>query len=188
MERAELLTRFLLQRPTPAHRLTVAGLKPAAVLLPLVERADGLQLLLTRRSPHLRHHAGQISFPGGRQDPDDQDLIHTALRETQEELGIVPAQIEVLGTLAPLNTVSQYDVLPVLGLVAADYQLTLSRDEVDQAFEVPLNHLLDPRHHIALTIPRADHLHTIYWIPWQDHFIWGATASMIRQLSRQLSI
>lgn len=83
MERAELLTRFLLQRPTPAHRLTVAGLKPAAVLLPLVERADGLQLLLTRRSPHLRHHAGQISFPGGRQDPDDRDLIHTALRETQ---------------------------------------------------------------------------------------------------------
>ncbi len=87
--------------PRPAHRLTVAGLKPAAVLLPLVERADGLQLLLTRRSPHLRHHAGQISFPGGRQDPDDRDLIHTALRETQEELGIVPAQIEVLGTLTP---------------------------------------------------------------------------------------
>ncbi len=188
MERAELLTRFLLQRPAPAHQLTVAGLKPAAVLLPLVERADGLQLLLTRRSPHLRHHAGQISFPGGRQDPDDRDLIHTALRETQEELGIVPAQIEVLGTLTPLNTVSQYDVLPVLGLVTADYQLTLSRDEVDQAFEVPLNHLLDPRHHIALTIPRADHLHTIYWIPWQHHFIWGATASMIRQLSRQLAI
>lgn len=94
----------------------------------------------------------------------------------------------MLGTLTPLNTVSQYDVLPVLGLVTADYQLTLSRDEVDQAFEVPLNHLLDPRHHIALTIPRADHLHTIYWIPWQHHFIWGATASMIRQLYRQLAI
>lgn len=188
MDRTELLTRFLLQRPAPAHRLTVAGLKPAAVLLPLVERADGLQLLLTRRSPHLRHHAGQISFPGGRQDPDDRDLIHTALRETQEELGIAPAQIEIIGTLSPLNTVSQYEVLPVLGLVAADYQLTLSRDEVAQAFEVPLNHLLDPHHHIALTIPRADHRHTIYWIPWQDHFIWGATASMIRQLSRQISI
>ncbi|MBS2781380.1 CoA pyrophosphatase [Aeromonas salmonicida] len=188
MDRAELLTRFLLQRPAPAHRLTVAGLKPAAVLLPLVERADGLQLLLTRRSAHLRHHAGQISFPGGRQDPGDHTLIHTALRETWEELGIIPAQVEIIGTLAPLNTISQYDVLPVLGLIAADYQLTLSQDEVAQAFEVPLHHLLDPRHHIALTIPRADQLHTIYWIPWQDHFIWGATASMIRQLSHQLAM
>ncbi len=187
MDRTELLTRFLLQCPAPAHRLTEAGLKPAAVLLPLVARADGLQLLLTRRSPYLRHHAGQISFPGGRQDPDDRDLIHTALRETQEELGIAPAQIEIIGTLSSLNTVSQYEVLPVLGLVAADYQLTLSQDEVEHAFEVPLTHLLDRRHHIALTIPRGGKQHTIYWIPWQQHFIWGATASMINQLAQHLA-
>ena len=143
--------------------------------------------LLTRRSAQLRHHPGQISFPGGRQDPEDESLIHTALRETQEELGIPPSQIRVIGSLTPLNTISLYDVLPVLAMVDADYQLTLSPDEVEQAFEVPLNYVLNPVHHIPLTIPRAGKHHTIYWIPWQDHFIWGATASMIRQLSQHLS-
>lgn len=187
MTSAELLTRFLLQRPAPAHRLMLAGLKPAAVLLPLVERPAGLQLLLTRRSTRLRHHPGQISFPGGRQDPEDESLIHTALRETQEELGIPAAQIRVIGSLTPLNTISLYDVLPVLAMVDADYRLTLSPDEVEQAFEVPLSHVLDPAHHIALTLPRAGRSHTIYWIPWQHSFIWGATASMIRQLYQHLS-
>lgn len=187
MTSTELLTRFLLQRPAPAHRLMLAGLKPAAVLLPLVERPAGLQLLLTRRSTRLRHHPGQISFPGGRQDPEDESLIHTALRETHEELGIPAAQIRVIGSLTPLNTISLYDVLPVLAMVDADYRLTLSPDEVEQAFEVPLSHVLDPAHHIALTLPRAGRSHTIYWIPWQHSFIWGATASMIRQLYQHLS-
>lgn len=187
MTSAELLTRFLLQRPAPAHRLMLAGLKPAAVLLLLVERPAGLQLLLTRRSTRLRHHPGQISFPGGRQDPEDESLIHTALRETHEELGIPAAQIRVIGSLTPLNTISLYDVLPVLAMVDADYRLTLSPDEVEQAFEVPLSHVLDPAHHIALTLPRAGRSHTIYWIPWQHSFIWGATASMIRQLYQHLS-
>ena len=187
IDSADLLTRFLLQRPAPAHRLMLAGLKPAAVLLPLVERPDGLQLLLTRRSAQLRHHPGQISFPGGRQDPEDESLIYTALRETREELGIPASQIHVIGSLTPLNTISLYDVLPVLAMVDADYQLTLSPDEVEQAFEVPLSHVLNPANHIALTIPRAGKRHTIYWIPWQQSFIWGATASMIRQLAQHLS-
>ncbi|PJG57650.1 CoA pyrophosphatase [Aeromonas cavernicola] len=187
MELSALLTRFQLQRPAPAHRLASPGLKPAAVLLPIVPRAMGLQLLLTRRSRHLRHHAGQISFPGGRQDPHDRDLIETALRETDEELGIPARQIQVLGTLNPLNTVSHFEVLPVLGLLNPDYPLTLSPDEVEQAFEVPLQHLLNPTHHIALTFPRQQHLHTVYGIPWQQHFIWGATASMIRQLAQHIA-
>lgn len=187
LNRTELLTRFLLQRPAPAHRLMLAGLKPAAVLLPLVERPTGLHLLLTRRSTQLRHHPGQISFPGGRQDPEDENLIQTALRETHEELGIPASQIRVIGSLTPLNTISLYDVLPVLAQVDANYRLTLSPDEVEQAFEVPLSHLLNPAHHIALTLPRAGRSHTIYWIPWQDSFIWGATASMIRQLAQHLS-
>ncbi len=186
MDRHELLTRFSLQRPAPAHRLAIAGLSPAAVLVPVVERHDGLHLLLTRRSARLRHHAGQISFPGGRQDPDDQDLIATALRETREELGIPAHLVQVIGTLNPLNTISRFEVLPVLALLDADYPLELSADEVEHAFEVPLNHLLDRRNHIALTFVRAGKQHTVYWIPWQQHYIWGATASMICQLAQHL--
>ncbi|WP_050514302.1 CoA pyrophosphatase [Aeromonas finlandensis] len=187
MDRHELLTRFLLQQPAPAHRLAIGGLSPAAVLIPIVAREDGLYMLLTRRSPHLRHHAGQISFPGGRQDPGDENLIATALRETEEELGIPARLIEVIGTLNQLNTVSRFEVLPVLGLLEPDYPLTLSPDEVEHAFEVPLDHLLDRRNHIPLTIARGGKQHTIYWIPWQQHFIWGATASMINQLAQHLS-
>lgn len=187
MDCHELLTRFQLQQPAPAHRLTIGGLSPAAVLIPVVMRQQGLMVLLTQRSARLRHHAGQISFPGGRQDPGDENLIVTALRETEEELGIPPQLISVVGTLNPLNTVSRFDVLPVLGMVRADYSLTLSQDEVAHAFEVPLDHLLDRRNHIPLTLARGGKEHTIYWIPWQHHYIWGATASMINQLAQHLS-
>ncbi|MFM4766942.1 CoA pyrophosphatase [Aeromonas veronii] len=187
MDRHELLTRFQLQRPAPAHRLAIGGLSPAAVLIPVVMRDEGLSVLLTRRSPRLRHHGGQISFPGGRQDPGDENLIATALRETEEELGIPARLIEVIGTLNPLNTVSRSEVLPVLGLLDGNYPLILSPDEVDHAFEVPLTHLLDRRNHIPLTLYRGGKAHTIYWIPWQQHFIWGATASMINQLAQHLA-
>lgn len=155
MDRHELLTRFQLQRPAPAHRLAIGGLSPAAVLIPVVMRDEGLSVLLTRRSPRLRHHGGQISFPGGRQDPGDENLIATALRETEEELGIPARLIEVIGTLNPLNTVSRFEVLPVLGLLNGNYPLILSPDEVDHAFEVPLTHLLDRRNHIPLTLYRG---------------------------------
>lgn len=187
MDRLELLTRFQLQQPAPAHRLAIGGLSLAAVLIPLVMRAEGLSVLLTQRSARLRHHAGQISFPGGRQDPGDENLIATALRETEEELGISPQQVHVIGTLSPLNTVSRFEVLPVLGLLDSHYSLTLSQEEVDHAFEVPLDHLLDRRNHIPLTIARGGAEHTIYWIPWQHHYIWGATASMINQLSLHIA-
>ncbi|EKP0309816.1 CoA pyrophosphatase [Aeromonas veronii] len=187
MDRHELLTRFLLQQPAPAPRLPISGLSPAAVLIPVVMRDEGLSVLLTQRSPRLRHHGGQISFPGGRQDPSDENLIATALRETEEELGIPSQQIEVIGTLNPLNTASRFEVLPVLGLLDDHYPLTLSRDEVEHAFEVPLTHLLDRRNHIPLTLYRGGKQHTIYWIPWQQHFIWGATASMINQLAQHLA-
>ena len=124
---------------------------------------------------------------GGRQDPGDENLIATALRETEEELGIPARLIEVIGTLNPLNTVSRFEVLPVLGLLDGNYPLILSPDEVDHAFEVPLTHLLDRRNHIPLTLYRGGKAHTIYWIPWQQHFIWGATASMINQLAQHLT-
>ncbi|MGH1408190.1 MAG: CoA pyrophosphatase [Aeromonas sp.] len=187
MDRNELLTRFQLQQPAPAHRLAIGGLSPAAVLIPVVMRDKGLSVLLTRRSPRLRHHGGQISFPGGRQDPGDENLIATALRETEEELGIPPRLIEVIGTLNPLNTVSRFEVLPVLGLLDGNYPLIPNADEVEYAFEVPLTHLLDRRNHLPLTIVRGGKPHTLYWISWHQHFIWGATASMIHQLAQHLA-
>ncbi|MGE6109001.1 CoA pyrophosphatase [Aeromonas sobria] len=189
MTHGDLLTRFLLQLPSPAPvRPSRPGLHPAAVLMPLVERADGLHLLLTERSRHLRHHAGEISFPGGRQDPEDESLYRTALRETEEEIGVPASQIRLLGHLPRLPTVSQFEVLPVVGLLDPHYRLGLNEDEVSAAFEVPLHHLLDPARYISMTLQRQGRRDTLYWIPWQHRYIWGATASMIRQLAAQIAI
>ena len=186
MTHAELLTRFLLQSsPSAPLRSPAPALSPAAVLIPLVERADGLHLLLTERSRHLRHHAGEISFPGGRQDPGDDDLYQTALRETHEEIGIAADQIRLFGHLPRLPTVSRFEVLPVVGLLNADYRLQLNADEVTAAFEVPLWHLQDLGNYVSMSIERRGQHYTLHWIPWQHRYIWGATASMIRQLVTQ---
>ncbi|MCS3454024.1 8-oxo-dGTP pyrophosphatase MutT (NUDIX family) [Aeromonas sp. BIGb0405] len=188
MTHAELLTRFLLQRlPLAPLRAPAPALSPAAVLMPLVERADGLHLLLTERSRHLRHHAGEISFPGGRQDPGDDTLYQTALRETREEIGIAADQIQLLGHLPRLPTVSRFEVLPVVGLLDADYRLQLNADEVTAAFEVPLAHLQDLGNYVSMPVQRRGQHYELHWIPWQHRYIWGATASMIRQLIAQIA-
>jgi hypothetical protein len=147
MTSAELLTRFLLQRPAPAHRLSTGRAQTCRRADPPGGAPRGLHLLLTRRSAALRHHPGQISFPGGRQDPEDRDLIHTALRNRGGAAFPLPDPDH--RQPHPLNTVSLYDVLPVLAMLDPGYRLTLSRDEVAQAFEVPLAHVLDPGQHIA---------------------------------------
>ncbi|MGL5452123.1 MAG: CoA pyrophosphatase [Aeromonas sp.] len=188
----EWLTRFQLQPPamlTPKAPMPQrqGRITPAAVLIPLVKRDTGLTVLLTKRSAHLRHHAGQICFPGGRQDPADDGVIATALRETQEEMGIGPDLIHVYGTLKPLCTISGFQVHPVLGLVDSNYSLNLNRDEVADAFEVPLDHLMDLRHHIPLTVLREGKPHTLYWIFWRRRAIWGTTARIIVQLAHQLA-
>ncbi|MFM5464298.1 CoA pyrophosphatase [Aeromonas simiae] len=185
MTRDELLTRFLLTLPPEAAALPRTGLDQAAVLLPLVERDSGLHLLLTRRSSQLRHHGGQVSLPGGRRDPGDESLIATALRETREELGIAARQLQILGCLPPRPTVSRFWVQPVIGLLDPNYVATPNPDEVARVFEVPLGCLLDPRHYHAWTFPREGRAHTVWFLPWQDELIWGATAAIIRQLAEQ---
>lgn len=187
MIRDELLTRYLLTLPAAPGAAHRADLDQAAVLLPLVLREDGWQLLLTRRARHLRHHAGQVSFPGGRRDPEDESLIATALRETEEELGIAPSRLTVLGHLPPLPTVSRFWVQPVVALLNADYVATPNPHEVERAFEVPLSFLLTPSHHEGWTLERHGQRHTIWFIPWQQELIWGATAAIIRQLAGQLA-
>ncbi|TXI25933.1 MAG: CoA pyrophosphatase [Roseateles sp.] len=163
----------------------------AAVLVPLVQRAQGLQLLLTRRTDHLRDHAGQISFPGGRVEPEDDGPVATALRETEEEIGLDRAHIEVLGQLPVYSTVTAFQVTPVVGLVQPGFELRLDSGEVAEAFEVPLSFLMTPSHHQHRRVAFDSGERRFVAMPWQaegrEYFIWGATAAMLRNLYRLLS-
>ncbi|MDT7836791.1 CoA pyrophosphatase [Aquabacterium sp. OR-4] len=161
---------------------------PAAVLVPLVMRAHGLQVLLTQRTPHLRDHAGQVSFPGGRAEPHDADAVATALRETEEEVGLARRHIEVIGTLPVYRTVTSYVVTPVVGLVQPDFDLALDANEVAEAFEVPLAFLMAPANHHRHRFEWDGHARQFLSMPWTrpggqaPYFIWGATAAMLRNL------
>lgn len=169
-----------------------AGREPtgAAVLVPLVARERGLSLLLTRRTDQLRNHAGQISFPGGRAEPEDDGPVATALRETEEEIGLARERIEVIGQLPVYATVTAFQVTPVVALVQPGFALTLDSFEVAEAFEVPLAFLMDPAHHRHHVFEFAGVERRFLSMPWQgperEYFIWGATAAMLRNLYRLL--
>lgn len=159
--------------------------RPAAVLVPIVARDDGLRVLLTERTAHLSDHAGQISFPGGRVEDDDRDSIAAALRESFEEIGLAPAAVEVIGTLPEYVTATSYRVTPVIGLIEALPALTLDAFEVAEAFEVPLAFLMNPANHERRLVDIAGVRRTFYAIPYaagRRYFIWGATAAMLRNL------
>jgi 8-oxo-dGTP pyrophosphatase MutT (NUDIX family) len=168
----------------------------AAVLVPLVQRDDGLHVLLTRRTDHLRDHAGQISFPGGRSEPADGGPVATALREALEEVGLQAAQLEVIGQMPAYATITGFIVTPVVALVQPPVTLALDGYEVAEAFEVPLRFLMNPAHHRrhALNFEGGDR--QFLSMPWpapaaggatREYFIWGATAAMLRNLYRFLS-
>lgn len=156
----------------------------AAVLIPLVITEQGLQVLLTKRTAHLRDHAGQISFPGGRVDADDRSVEMTALREAQEEVGLQAEHIELLGNLPAYRTVTGYSVTPVVALIHPPFQLVAEAFEVETIFEVPLNFLMNPQNHQrrAFEMPNGLGARLFYAMPYQEHFIWGASAGMIRNL------
>lgn len=165
---------------------------PASVLLPLVMGAEPT-VMLTRRMPHLRAHAGQISFPGGRVEPDDPDPVHTALREAQEEVGLSPDGVEVLGALPTYTTGTGFVVTPVVGLLAPQRALRADPSEVEEVFEVPLRFLMTPAHHQRRGIAFGGRQLEFFAMPWRpapqaarDYFIWGATAAMLRNLYRLL--
>lgn len=168
----------------------------ASVLMPLVVHGDSVNVLLTRRTDHLRDHAGQISFPGGRAEIHDADAVETALREAMEEIGLARRHVEVIGALPVYSTITAFQVTPVVALVQSDLTLTIDPFEVAEAFEVPLSFLMNPahhrRHHFDVDGVRRQFLS----MPWQtqdaagtlrEYFIWGATAAMLRNFYRFLS-
>lgn len=168
----------------------------ASVLVPLVRRPDGLHVLLTQRTAHLRDHAGQVSFPGGRVESHDADAAATALREAEEEVGLPRESIDVIGHLPVYTTVTNFVVTPVVALVAPPAQLRLDPFEVADAFEVPLQFLMTPAHHRRHVFQAEGLRRQFLSIPWQgpgldgavrDYFIWGATAAMLRNLYGFLS-
>lgn len=161
-------------------------LRPAAVLVPVVERDDPT-LLFTRRTEHMPTHAGQISFPGGRYHAEDASLTDTALREVEEEIGIARDRVEIAGFLDPHETLnSGFMILPVVGFLRADYTLALNEGEVAEAFEVPLSFLIDPKNHELKTVERFGAVRQFHAIHFNQHIIWGATAAMIVNLSERL--
>lgn len=163
-----------------------AGLQPAAVLIALIERPEGLAVLFTQRADQLRRHAGQIAFPGGRCEPGEAAPA-AALREAQEEVGLDPALVEVAGLSTPYRTLTGYHITPVVGLVSPALSLTLSPAEVADAFEVPFAFLMDPANHERLRRdqpPGPPRWH--YAIAWRGRVIWGATAGMVRALYERL--
>lgn len=159
-------------------------LRRAAVLIPIVQRPDGPTVLLTQRTAHLTNHAGQISFPGGSADEGDSSPIETALRETEEEIGLARRHIEIVGVLPDHVTASAYVVTPVIALVAPPFELTAESNEVADIFEVPLAFLMDGRHHqrMSFELPDGSGRRSFYAMPYGRFFIWGATAGMLRNL------
>lgn len=167
--------------------ITSVSLTPASVLFPLVPREDGLFVLLTQRTDHLRDHPGQISFPGGRVEPEDISPVHTALREAREEIGLAAEHVDVIGFLPDYCTITGYRVTPVVGILTPPFELTPDADEVAQIFEVPFGFLMDSANHQEHAIMREGKPRRFFAVPYDDYFIWGATAGIIMSLHRALT-
>jgi 8-oxo-dGTP pyrophosphatase MutT (NUDIX family) len=159
-------------------------LRRAAVLVPLVERPAGLTVLLTLRTDHLSSHAGQVAFPGGRAEELDSSPIETALRESEEEIGLHRRHVSIVGVLPDYVTGSAYRVAPVVALVKPPFELTADPNEVAEIFEVPLAFLMNGMHHqrMSFELPDGEGRRRFYAMPYERFFIWGATAGMLRNL------
>ncbi|MGI9271369.1 MAG: CoA pyrophosphatase [Woeseiaceae bacterium] len=174
--------------PASLRQQLAGTLTPAGVLIPIFDREDqGLSVLLTKRSAELKHHAGQISFPGGRMEPDDVDIAATALRETHEEVGILSDDVSVVGFLQPMPTITGYAVTPVVGLVDASVSVEVDRHEVEFSFEVPLRFLLDGSNRRVVQRELHGKSFPMAEFRYDGHRIWGATAMMIIQFIKILN-
>lgn len=178
--------------PAPAAFVAEEGaaggrLTAAAVLFPIVLRETVPTVLLTQRTAHLKDHPGQISFPGGRVEPGDVSAVHTALREAEEEIGLSTTNVEVIGVLPEYRTVTGFRVTPVVALLTPPLDLRPDSFEVAEVFEVPLAFLLDPANQQLHSLEFEGKQRQFFAIPYQERYIWGATAGMIVSLTRALA-
>lgn len=188
------LTRFQLSSPAGYQHKALErvalqrnhAIQKAAVLIGITERPEGATILFTKRASHLAHHAGQISFPGGKYEPSDDTLAQTAIREAGEEIGLEPQNITVIGHLPDIITISGFCVTPIISTITPDYRIAVNHGEVAELFEVPVSYLLNPQHlHHYPTRIRGDQ-HEIFAVIYRHHFIWGMTGQIIASLQRQL--
>lgn len=155
-------------------------IKAAAVLVPVIDYEDGARVLLTRRPDTMPSHPGQVAFPGGKAEDEDDGLVATALREAEEEVGLDPALVEVVGFLDTYHTATGFRISPVVGIVQASFTLDIDVREVDEAFEVPLEFLMSPQNHQHHSRVLRGKERAFYAMPYDDKFIWGATAGMLK--------
>ncbi|MGR5305295.1 CoA pyrophosphatase [Vibrio mediterranei] len=196
MTKHEFLERFQLHQLAGYHagsksrteHLDQSALREASVLIGLVERNQRLHVILTKRASHLKHHPGQISFPGGKVEADDLNATFTALREAEEEIGVRYDEVSVIGHLPRLVTVTQFNVTPVLAFVDSNYRPSIDANEVDFLFEVPLEFLAHPENMSAMQFIVRGKSHRVLSIPYKEHFIWGVTAQIIESLQTQLQL
>jgi 8-oxo-dGTP pyrophosphatase MutT (NUDIX family) len=171
----------------PEFRPPTRNLRLAGVLVPFIETQRGVQLILTQRSSALKHHPGQIAFPGGKVDPGDADEVAAALREAEEEIGLARDNVEVIGTLPFHETITAFQVTPVLARVKAPFDFRPEPGEVAEVFTVPFEHVSNP----AKYVPEGRHFRgqfrQYYTVPWGPYYIWGATARMLRVLADRIA-
>ncbi|WP_448554583.1 CoA pyrophosphatase [Thalassotalea montiporae] len=205
MNKQDFIQKFQLQPLEPSSQTFVfpSKLKEAAVLIALCEMNKGevsnaevasdkaqdelsLSVVLTKRASHLKHHAGQISFPGGKVESSDTSKAETALREAEEEIGLNRQQVTVLGQLSDYHTITGFNVTPVVGVISGDFDLSIDENEVAEVFTVPLKHFIDGDSHTKLPMYHRGHKHYVHFMPYQEHQIWGATAAIIADLVAHL--
>ncbi|WP_448564367.1 CoA pyrophosphatase [Thalassotalea ganghwensis] len=190
IDKASFIRQFTLSNAltnSVSFNVELINLKPSAVLVPIIELDNQLQFVLTKRASHLKHHAGQISFPGGKVEQSDRNIIETALRETEEEIGISSKDINVLGTLPFYQTLTGFKITPVLAFInqAVDYKL--DPNEVAEVFQVPLSHFMNNENHFSVEVFHRNKYQHVHYLPYKQYNIWGATAAIIKGLVHQLS-